>query len=153
MEPNPAYESVAHPSMIPLRLCTCIGSLIALAVLLLVGTALPAHAQPAVLVVEADEVVFDQVAQRVEATGQVRLRYRGIVLTAGHAVFDLRAEQLSAEENVVLIDASGREFRGERLTYDVRLELAEIRRGETVVDDFTIPSERLRAQPLLITAE
>ncbi|OGR98587.1 MAG: hypothetical protein A2V88_07720 [Elusimicrobia bacterium RBG_16_66_12] len=139
--------------MIPLRLCTCIGSLIALAVLLLVGTALPAHAQPAVLVVEADEVVFDQVAQRVEATGQVRLRYRGIVLTAGHAVFDLRAEQLSAEENVVLIDASGREFRGERLTYDVRLELAEIRRGETVVDDFTIRSERLRAQPRLITAE
>jgi len=116
--------------------------------------AVRASAQAAdALVVEADEVVYDQQSQQVQATGNVRLRYKGIRLTADQAQFDLAREVVTARGRVVLTDASGRELRGEALTYDVRLALAEVQRGETVVDRFFVRSERLQAQPRRIVAE
>jgi len=68
------------------------------------ASAAPAHAQESPLIVEGDQVIYDQSAQLVEATGQVRLRYRGIRLTADRVVFDLQRESLTAEGHVVLVD-------------------------------------------------
>lgn len=107
-----------------------------------------AHAQPAdALQVEADTVVYDRLQQQVEATGNVRLRYRGIVLRAEHAVFDLAQEKLTARGRVRLIDAQGRELRGEVITYDVRLSRAEVQRAEAIVDRVYIRSELVQAAP------
>ena len=118
----------------------------------LVVSETPAHAEEAPLVVEGDLVTYDQSAQLVEATGNVRLRYRGIRLSADRVVFDLQREFLTAEGRVVLIDASGRELRGTALRYDVRLSLAELRQAETVVDGVFIRSEQLQHRPGGITA-
>lgn len=124
------------------------------ALVLLVFLPSTAQAQPAdALQVEADTVVYDQIAQRVEATGNVRLRYRGITLHAGEAVFDLAQEKLTARGRVRMIDARGRELRGEVITYDVRLALAEVQRAESIVDRVYVRSETLRATPQRITAQ
>ncbi|HXF83647.1 MAG TPA: hypothetical protein VNN19_12930 [bacterium] len=130
-----------------------LGIPLVLACLLVAVLAAAASAQAEALVVEADEVVYDQLAQQVQATGNVRLRYRGIRLIADQAQFDLAREVLTARGHVVLTDAAGRELRGEALTYDVRLELAEVQRGEGRVDGFFVRSERLQAQPGRILAE
>ncbi|HEY6103522.1 MAG TPA: hypothetical protein VI007_09900, partial [bacterium] len=115
----------------------------------------PAHAQEpqdSPLVVEGDEVTYDQAAQLVEASGQVRLRYRGIRLEADRVVFDLQRELLTAVGHVVLVDVSGRELRGSALRYDVRLGLAEMRQAETVVDNLYIRSAELQNRAAAITA-
>lgn len=104
------------------------------------------------LIVEGDQVTYDQEAQMVEATGHVRLRYRGFRLDADRAVFDLQRELLTAEGRVVLVDVSGRELRGVALRYDVRLGLAEMRQAETVVDNLYIRSAELQHRPAVITA-
>src|SRR3990170_775349 len=114
---------------------------------IVVAAGTPAAAQPAPLVVDGDQIVYDQSTQTVEAEGNVRLRYRGIRLSADRVVFDLAREQLTAEGRVVLIDAAGRELRGQRLTYDVRLQLAEVQRAQTIVDRIYVQSEHLRAEP------
>lgn len=109
------------------------------------GLAQAAHAQqPAPLVVDADQVTYDQVLQQVEATGNVRLQYRGIRLTANHVVFDLRQERLVARGDVVLIDQQGRELRGQSLTYDVRTDQAELFKADTVISRVFVRSERLQ---------
>jgi lipopolysaccharide export system protein LptA len=117
--------------------------------------AAPAHAQEpqdSPLIVEGDQVTYDQDAQMVEATGQVRLRYRGIRLSADRVVFDLQREFLTAEGRVILVDVSGRELRGVALRYDVRLGLAEMRQAETVVDNLYVRSAALQQRPAVITA-
>lgn len=116
------------------------------------GLAQAARAQqPAPLVVDADQVIYDPVTQMVEAIGNVRLSYRGIRLSADHAAFDLRRELLVARGRVVLIDARGRELRGETLTYDVRLDLADMTRAETIIDRAYVRSDRvqMRAQQII----
>lgn len=131
------------------RLALLVGCLLALWFVVL---AVPAHAQESALIVEGDQVTYDQEAQRVEASGHVRLHYRGIRLSADRVVFDLAREVLTAEGRVVLVDASGRELRGAALRYDVRLQLAEMRRAELVVDRVYIRSEQLQQRPAEITA-
>lgn len=118
--------------------------------LVLVGSAAAQESSP--LIVDADEVSFDQATQIVEARGSVRLTYRGIRLSADHVVFDLRQERAVATGRVVLVDAQGRELRGERLTYDVRLEQAEFTKTETVVDGVHIRSERIETRGTQIIA-
>ena len=115
-------------------------------------SAAPAHAQESPLIVEGDQVTYDQAAQLVEATGNVRFRYRGIRLSADRVIFDLQREFLTAEGRVILIDASGREMRGVSLRYDVPLSLAEMRQAETVVDRLYIRSAHLQHRPGAISA-
>jgi lipopolysaccharide export system protein LptA len=116
--------------------------------------AMPAAAssQDTPLIVEGDLVTYDQGAQLVEATGAVRLQYRGIRLSADRVTFDVAREFLTAEGQIVLVDASGRELRGDALRYDVRLGLAEVRRAEVVVDRFYLRSEQLQVRPGVLTA-
>jgi len=113
----------------------------------------PAWSQlPPPLVVDADRITFDQLTQFVEAEGNVRLRYRGIRLSANLVRFNLRDEQLVAEGRVVLVDADGRELRGARLRYDVRLQLAEVEQAQGIVQNVYVRASRLRAQPQRIEA-
>src|SRR4030067_473399 len=115
-------------------------------------SAAPAHAQESPLIVEGDQVTYDQAAQLVEATGNVRFRYRGIRLSADRVIFDLQREFLTAEGRVILLDASGRAMRGVSLRYDVPLSLAEMRQAETVVDRLYIRSAHLQHRPGAISA-
>ena len=128
-------------SLLPAGLCLA-------ALLLVFASAAPARAQTrAALVVEADEVLYDDVRKLVEATGHVRLTYRGIRVSADRVVFDLQAERLTAQGSVALVDARGQELRGETLTYDVRLEQADVTGAETVIDGVYVRSARLVARP------
>jgi len=111
-----------------------------------------ASAQEPPLVVEGDMITYDQDTQVVEATGNVRLRFRGIRLTADHVVFDLQREFLTAEGRVVLVDPTGRELRGRALRYDLRLNLAEMQQAEALVDRFYIRAETLQRRPAVMTA-
>ena len=107
----------------------------------------PAAAQEGTpLIVDADQIVYDEATQEVEATGNVRLRYRNIRLAADSVHFDLKAELLTARGRVVLIDPEGREMRGEQLTYDVRLGQATLLSAESLVDRIYVRSAVLRAQ-------
>src|SRR3989337_1977851 len=134
--------------MIHLRRFIVLAVLLGMGLIAVGGTPAAAHAAP--LVVDADQVVYDQSTQMVEAEGNVRLRYRGIRLSADRVVFDLFREHITAEGRVVLIDAAGRELRGRRLTYDVRLQLAEMQQAETVVSRVYVRSDQLRAEPARI---
>jgi hypothetical protein len=119
---------------------------------LLAAPARAQESQDSLLIVEGDQVTYDQEAQMVEATGQVRLRYRGIRLEADRVVFDLQRELLTAEGHVLLVELSGRELRGIALRYDVRLGLAEMRQAEMVVDRLYIRSAELQHRAAVITA-
>jgi lipopolysaccharide export system protein LptA len=120
--------------------------------LILLAAVSRVDAQEQPLVVEGDQVTYDQEAQMVEAAGNVRLRYRGIRLDADRVMFDLQRELLTAEGHVVLVDPSGRELRGTALRYDVRLGLAEVRQAEMVVNSFYVRSEQLQSRPAAFTA-
>jgi lipopolysaccharide export system protein LptA len=114
----------------------------------------PAWSQPPPpLVVDADRISFDQLTQFVEAEGNVRLRYRGIRLSANFVRFNLRDEQLVAEGRVVLVDADGRELRGARIRYDVRLQLAEVEQAQGIVKNVYVRAARLQAQPQRVEAQ
>lgn len=110
----------------------------------------PAPAGP--LTVEGDTVIYDEARREVEATGSVRLRYRGVELRAGYVRFDLATEVMTARDGVVLVDAAGRELRGQSLTYDVRLGIADLRQGETVIDGFYVRSARIQASERRVVA-
>lgn len=129
-------------------------SAVVIASFILLILALPARGQtPSPLQVEADQIIFDQNTQVVDAEGSVRLRYRGLRLTADRARFDLRAERLQAEGRVILIDESGRELRGRRISYDVRLQQAEVESAQAIVDRVYLRSSSLQAQPNRVVAE
>lgn len=126
----------------------------ALAVLVVLLVPARAGAQAATaLDVAADQVSYDQTTQQIVAVGSVRLRYRGITLTADRVTVDLLPERLVASGQVVLIDAQGRELRGERLSYDFRAQLAEIVRTTFVIDRVTVSTARLQATPQRLLAE
>ncbi|MER3456526.1 MAG: hypothetical protein C4304_06515 [candidate division GAL15 bacterium] len=55
--------------------------------------AVPARAQPAPLVVEADRITYDTVARTVEAAGRVRLRYGDVQASADYLFADLAARK------------------------------------------------------------
>ncbi len=80
--------------------------LIACVMLLAVSMAVrPAAAQEQEpIVVQADQIVYDQEQQRIDATGHVRIRHRGATVEAERAAVDLRAQRLVATGNVVFTD-------------------------------------------------
>ncbi len=127
-----------------------IGGLVAF---ILAGSPSPVAAQEAPpLVVDAERVVFDDIAQTVEATGHASVAYRGVQVKADVVRMLLRDERLEASGNVVIIDTTGREMRGEKLTYDAREQVVEISPAEALIDGVYIRSDRMRARPGLIVA-
>src|SRR3989454_8001521 len=104
------------------------------------------------LVVDAQQVVYDDIAQTIEATGSVSMSYRGNHIKADFVHIDLRAERLEGRGHVAIIDSTGRELRGEMLTFDARGQVIELSSAEAIVDGVYIRSDRIRAQPGLLVA-
>jgi len=132
------------------RLILCMTALLLCAAAL---AARPAAAQEEQVVVEADQIVYDQAAQRIDATGNVRVRYRGVIVRADRAVMDLAAQRLQATGNVVLTDEQGRTMRGQTLIYDFRARRAELSPAATTIDGVNVRSERIVAEPERILGE
>src|SRR3989441_4323171 len=104
------------------------------------------------VVVDAQQVVYDDVAQTIEATGNVSMSYRRNHIKADFVHIDLRAEQLEARGHVTIIDSTGRELRGETLTFDARGQVIELSPAEAIIDGVYIRIDRMRSQPGLIAA-
>src|SRR5256712_6354121 len=104
------------------------------------------------LVVDDQQVVYDDVAQTIEATGNVSMSYRRNHIKADFVHIDLRAEQLLARGHVTIIDSTGRELRGETLTFDARGQVIELSPAEAIVDGVYIRRDRIRSQPGLLVA-
>jgi len=104
------------------------------------------------LVVDAQQVIYDDVAQTIEATGNVSMSYRRNHIKADFVHVDLRAEQLEARGHVTIIDSTGRELRGEMLTFYARGQVIELSPAEAIIDGVYIRSDRMRSQPGLIAA-
>lgn len=129
-----------------------VGGLVLMFLVLLGSSAAGQESSPP-LVVDADEVIYDQATQTVVAAGNVRLSYRGVRLSADRVTVDLRTERMVASGHVVLVDPQGRELRGETLTYDARLDQAELTKTEAIVNRVFVRSERLERTPQRILAE
>jgi lipopolysaccharide transport protein LptA len=112
----------------------------------------PAPEQP--IVIEADQIVYDQAQQVVDATGHVRIRHLGVTVLADRAVVDLQGQRLQATGNpVVLIDEKGRRLEGQTLTYDFQAKRAELVPAATTVDGMHVRGARLQAEPSRIQVE
>ncbi len=150
----PATQNLTPCAMGP-RLPVVSGTVLLLAVLAVAppaGHASQASQEPAGLTLEADEIVFDDAAQTVEARGHVRLAYRGITVQADFARILVREERLEARGHVVVIDREGREMRGDTLVYNAREDVAEMAPAETIVSGVYIRAAHLRATRTLLVA-
>src|SRR2546427_1685625 len=134
-----------------LRVRVLVGALVLPLFLSLFSQVAAAQESPP-LVVDAQQVVYDDVAQTIEATGNVSMSYRGTQIKADFVHIDLRAEQLEARGHVTIIDSTGRELRGETLTFDARGQVIELSPAEVIVDGVYIRSDRIRSRPGLIVA-
>ncbi|MGH2348092.1 MAG: hypothetical protein ACRDFT_01345, partial [bacterium] len=81
-----------------------------------------ASAQQAPITVEADVITYDAVQQVSTAEGNVRAAFGRFRLFADAARVDLRSGVVIATGRVRLLDADGRELRGQTLTYNTRSE-------------------------------
>ncbi len=108
--------------------------------------------EPSPLVVDADQVTFDDIAQVVEATGHVKLAYQGVTIRADFVRAALAEQRLEARGHVVIVDSTGRELTGDELTYDARAQVVEVTSAETFVNGVHIRSDRIRGKPGLIVA-
>ena len=104
------------------------------------------------LVVDADQVVYDDATQTVEATGNVSLSYHGIRIKTDFAHVELREERVEARGHVVVVDSTGRELRGDVLVYSAREQIVELAPAEVIVNGVYIRSGRIEASPGLIVA-
>ena len=134
-----------------LRVRVLVGALVLPLFLSLFSQGAAAQGSPP-LVVDAQQVVYDDAAQTIEATGNVSMSYRGNHIKADFVHIDLRAEQLLARGHVTIIDSTGRELRGETLTFDARGQVIELSPAEAIVDGVYIRSDRIRSQPGLLVA-
>jgi len=134
-----------------LRVRVLVGALVLPLLLSLFSQVAAAQGSPP-LVVDAQQVVYDDVAQTIEATGSVSMSYRGNHIKADFVHIDLRAERLEGRGHVAIIDSTGRELRGEMLTFDARGQVIELSSAEAIVDGVYIRSDRIRAQPGLLVA-
>jgi len=127
----------------------------ALALLALFLAFLPQGAaaqSPLPVVVDADQIVYDDIARTIEATGRVKLVYQSVTIQADFARVALQDERIFARGSVVIVDAAGREMRGSELTYSARDQTVELVSAEAVIDGVYIKSDRLRSSPGRIVA-
>src|SRR2546426_2679217 len=134
-----------------LRVRVLVGALVVPLFLSLFSQGAAAQESPP-LVVDAQQVIYDDVAQTIEATGNVSMSYRRNHIKADFVHVDLRAEQLEARGHVTIIDSTGRELRGEMLTFYARGQVIELSPAEAIIDGVYIRSDRMRSQPGLIAA-
>src|SRR5712692_544392 len=112
----------SHESRVTARL-----AIVLAAIAILANVVHPTSAQESLpLIVDAQQVVYDDATQTVEATGNVSLSYRGIRVKADVVHVDLREERVEARGHVAIVDSVGREMRGDVLTYRARDQIIEV---------------------------
>ncbi len=104
------------------------------------------------IVVDADELTFDDATQILEMTGHVSLTYLGNRVKADFVRVFVREQRLEARGHVTIVDAAGREIHGEMLTYDARRQASELSSAETIVNGVYIRSNHLQVLPDRIVA-
>ena len=91
---------------------------ITLLTLLLLPTTLAASdAAPERMVVEADEMVYNQDAKTVSANGHVRVLYKGKILEADRVVYNQGEQQIFAEGHARLTEVDGSVVRAQRFEF------------------------------------
>lgn len=111
--------------MRPLRLALALCAVLVLAA--------RAAAQDTPLVLEADRIVYDTRARRIEAVGNVRIRYRTVRIRSDYALADLDRQEVLIRGNV-LLEQDGRRFAARMIRYDLRTERAVASDVRTVLD-------------------
>ncbi len=104
------------------------------------------------IVVDADELTFDDTTQILEVTGHVRLTYLGNRIKADFVRVMVREQRLEARGHVAIVDTAGREIRGDMLTFDARQQTIELSSAEMIVNGLYLRSEHLQASPGRISA-
>ncbi len=90
-------------------------------------------AEEAELVLEADRILYNTVARTLEATGNVRIRYRDVRLWSEEATADLERQEVVVRGRVVL-EQGGRRLAAERIRYDLRTRRLVATDARAVVD-------------------
>jgi len=108
--------------------------------------------QPSPIVVDADELAFDDATQILEVTGHVSIIYLGNRVKADFVRVMVREQRLEARGHVTVVDTAGREIRGDTLTYDARRQTIELPSAEMIVNGVYIRSDHLRARPDRVVA-
>lgn len=140
----------AHDVM---RAWTMRALMLSLLSLLPISGALAANDAPADrMVVEADEMIYNQDKNTVAASGNVHVLYKGKVLEADRVTYDQRTQQIFAEGHAKLTEVDGSVVRAQRfeLTDDFKAGFIESLQYDTTnrthmnapraekVDDFTV---------------
>ncbi|MDR7416464.1 MAG: hypothetical protein QN193_05045 [Armatimonadota bacterium] len=109
------------------------------------------------LVLEADRILYDTTARTLEATGDVRIRYRDVRLRAEEARADLNRGEILVRGRVVL-EQAGRRLAAQSLRYDLRTGRATVTGMRGVLDgiyyaarEATLQGNVLRALEALAT--
>ncbi len=119
MTPIGARRLREHLRAIGAKKSSCARALaIIFLVLLPLNTALAASdAGPDRMVVEANEMVYNQDAKTVSANGHVRVLYKGKVLEADRVVYNQSAQQIFAEGHAKLTEVDGSVVRAQRFEF------------------------------------
>lgn len=88
---------------------------------------------PAVL--EADEIFYDSVAERVIAVGDVKIFYAERVLEADRVTYDVQNDEVTATGNVRLINPDGSVLVADNATFDTELRDGLIEGARAVLAD------------------
>ncbi|MEO1502632.1 MAG: LPS assembly protein LptD [Pseudomonadota bacterium] len=88
---------------------------------------------PAVL--EADEIFYDSAAEKVIASGDVKIFYAGRVLEANKVIYDSKADEVTAMGNVRLINTDGSVLTADNATFDTELRNGLIKGAKAVLAD------------------
>ena len=70
------------------------------------------------MLVQADEIRYDNANERVHAVGNVQIHYQGSVLEAQRVTYDQKTKRMFAEDNVRLTEADGKIVTAQRLDLD-----------------------------------
>jgi hypothetical protein len=104
------------------------------------------------IVVDADELTFDDATQILEVTGHVSLTYLGNRVKADFVRVMVREQRLEARGHVAIVDPAGREIRGDTLTFDAGQQVIELSSAEMIVNGVYLRSAHLQARPDRIVA-
>jgi len=91
------------------------GTLVVLAMFILLVQHVPGSAQGNQLEISMDELVDDSWSNLVVARGNVEIRFFGEILLADEVAYDRRAKKLIAHGNVTLQEADGKVTRADTL--------------------------------------
>ncbi|MBY0563263.1 MAG: LPS assembly protein LptD [Hyphomonadaceae bacterium] len=90
-------------------------------------TAAPVAEQTGTVLLEADEIINDDVAQTVTASGDVQIRYQGRTMRADTLVYDLNSGDITATGNVQVVAEDGSVTYAERVQADEAMNVGSAR--------------------------